>query len=185
MPSVLLTSFATWRSRQRYNSSDVLLEEIKPFLSHEIDWMMLRRLPVDAVRAEKEIRAAVLRGKPRLVVCCGMGGSCRNLVLERQARFGNARLRNPCRHMSALTLDLPTVRWSRHAGNFVCNETYFRVLKFTRRHRPRVACLFVHVPKVCHRYWPQVVRDFASLLQRLGKLAEAGEKRSRIEDATN
>lgn len=144
----------------------MLLEDVLPFLPPNGGYILLRHLPVDAGRAEREIRRAILRHKPNLIVCCGMGRSRKYLKIERQARIGNKLLRSRL-PSPALARGLPTVRISRYAGAFVCNETYFRLLKFCQRHQPRAACLFVHVPKTSARFWPQVVRDFALLLQRL------------------
>ena len=172
--TILVTSFSTWKYHQRDNSSDVLLaalQETHPdFVATHC--RLLRRLPVDAPRATRRILAAIGRWHPAYVVLCGMGGSP-DLKIEGVAGLGGARQRSNL-DVRALARDLPATRPSRFAGRYVCNETYYRVLKAIRARRLKPGCVFVHVPLLGRKNTGPVTADFFEILSRLNQTRRLG-----------
>jgi len=165
--TVLVTSFATWKYHQRHNSSDILLEALRKAHPEFVAayCRLLRRLPVDAPRATRRILAAIDRWHPTYVVLCGMGGSS-YLKLEYAAGIGGKhQLSNV--DVRVLVKGLPATRLSRFAGRYVCNETYYGVLKAIRARRLRSGCLFVHVPMLDRTNTGPIAADFFEILSRL------------------
>jgi len=165
--TVLATSFAIWKYHQRHNSSDILLESLSKAHPEFVaaHCRLLRRLPVDAPRATRRILAAVARYHPAYVVLCGMG-STSYLRVERVAGIGGKRQFSNV-DVRALVQGLPATRLSRFAGSYVCNETYYRVLKAIYARRLRLGCLFVHVPMLDRTNTGPIAADFFEILSRL------------------
>jgi len=164
---LLITSFATWKYQQRSNSSDVLLGTV---LNEHPEFIMencriMRRLPVDSNRASQRILNAVQRYRPRTLVMCGMGGTI-GLQLEKNAGLGNKRQYSDL-NLNALGSGLSSTRVSHYAGRFVCNETYYRVLKAVRRRRLKVKCIFLHIPVLDESNTKRISADFYEILSRL------------------
>lgn len=163
---ILITSFEPWRHGQRANSSDQLLGKFLKEHGKDERIFLLRRLPVHADKASRAIIHAINRLKPATVILCGQGKLRRFLRVEHQAQTEGKHIRSrvDIRH---LTAGMPSLRASRYAGKFVCNATYFRVLNYLDRRRPSIHCLFVHVPEMNSRYWPDIVGTFAQLIASL------------------
>jgi pyroglutamyl-peptidase len=143
----------------------ILLKERPDFVASHC--RLLRRLPVNVPGATRRILAAVDRLHPECLVMCGMGGSgC--LKIERVAELGGKRQLS---HMDLkpLVTGLSAVRISAFAGRYVCNETYYRVLKAIRTRRLQLGCLFVHVPMLDKDNVAQISRDFYKILLRLSR----------------
>jgi len=162
---ILITSFEPWRHGQRANSSDKILEEFLKLHGGDERILLLRHLPVHTHKAARSIIHAINRLKPEMVILCGQGKSRRFLKLEYQAQVKGKRIRSRI-NLGHLTTGLPSVRTSRYAGSFVCNATYFRVLDYLDKHRPRIHCLFLHIPETNNRYWPDIMDDFSRLMRR-------------------
>jgi pyroglutamyl-peptidase len=163
--TVLATSFVTWKYHQRQNSSDVLLEALRKAHPEFVatHCRLLRRLPVDAPHATRRILTAIDRWHPAHLVLCGMGGSSYLKIEE----FSNVDVR-------ALVKGLPATRLSRFAGSYVCNETYYRVLKTIRARRLKLRCVFVHVPMLDRKNTGSISADFFKILSRLNE--QSGSK---------
>jgi len=168
--TVLVTSFAIWKYHQRHNSSDVLLAALREthpdFVAAHC--RLLRRLPVDAPRATRRILAAIGRWRPSYVVLCGMGSSP-YLKIEGLAGIGGARQLSNV-DVRALVKGLSSTRVSRFAGRYVCNETYYRVLKAIHARRLKTGCVFVHVPMLDRKNTAPIGADFYEVLSRLSQL---------------
>jgi len=164
---LLITSFAAWKYQQRSNSSDVLLgtvlREHPEFLAQNC--YLLRRLPVDSKRASRQILNAVQQYRPEILVMCGMG-SANRLKLEKSAGLGNKRQHSNV-DLVALGTGLFSTRVSHYAGRFVCNETYYRVLKAVRRRRLKLKCVFFHIPVLSESNLKRISADFYEILSRL------------------
>ncbi len=57
-------------------------------------------------------------------------------------------------------------RVSHHAGKFVCNHTYYTVLKYLRESESDCKSVFVHVPVLTTENRAAIVQDFTTLLHR-------------------
>jgi pyroglutamyl-peptidase len=167
--TVLATSFAIWKYHQRHNSSGVLLEALRKahpgFVAAHC--RLLRRLPVDGPRATHRILAAIGRWHPSHAVLCGMGSSP-YLKIEGLAGIDGARQLSDV-DVRSLAKGLSSTRLSRFAGRYVCNETYYRVLKAIRARRLKLGCLFVHVPLLDEKNIGPITADFFEILSRLNR----------------
>ncbi|MGK7907928.1 MAG: peptidase C15 [Synechococcus sp.] len=163
--TVLATSFKTWLPHQPTNSSDDLLGLLKSSPSGEFV-TCLRKLPVHSERACESIVSAISRQETRLLLCCGMAEGRQRLNLEQFARNGSSRLSTTL-PLAEVAASLPNTCISYDAGNFVCNETYYRLLHFTQNHRPQTQVLFVHVPVLTPENHPPLLDDFCSLISTL------------------
>jgi len=167
---ILITSFEPWRHGQRVNSSDQLLEEYLRLHGKDDRIYPLRRLPVHAYKASHIIIRVINRLKPETVILCGQGKSRRFLQVEYQAKMEGKHIRSRVDIRSLIT-GISPVRTNRYAGRFVCNATYFRVLNYLDRRRPRVRCIFVHIPVRDQRYWADIVDAFIQIIARFNRLS--------------
>jgi pyroglutamyl-peptidase len=53
------------------------------------------------------------------------------------------------------------------AGNYVCNDLYYRVLAYIEQYQLSMRCLFIHVPPLNAYNCEPVAHDFAVMLARL------------------
>jgi len=131
--TILLTSFAPWLCHHRSNSSDDLLVSIQDNYAKKL--LFLRQLPVNTHMAESRYR----------------------LSLESQARSSTKKLLTSI-PLPDLIKNLDYSYISDNAGQFVCEELYFQVLKY----HPRA--LFVHVPLLTDKNFTIIQRDFQKII---------------------
>ena len=153
--TILLTSFAPWLCHHRSNSSDDLLVSIQDNYAKKL--LFLRQLPVNTHRASERVIKAIQDKKPDFVICCGMAESRYRLSLESQARSSTKKLFTPI-PLKDFVKELAYTYISDNAGQFVCEELYFQVLK----HHPRA--LFVHVPLLTDKNFAIIQRDFQKII---------------------
>lgn len=163
MTQLLLTSFTTWLPHQLSNAADDLLVELQQ-RDRKFDGHFLRQLPVDFELAPAQAIAHIQTLQPQIVVCCGMAESRSKLSVEAQAVNGNHVLKTRF-DLPRLVAGLPTAEVSHDAGRFVCNATYYAVLKHLQ-HSPSLG-LFVHVPILTSANREAIVCDFEQLLARI------------------
>jgi pyroglutamyl-peptidase len=166
-PSILLTSFATWRADQRSNASDDLVAEVAqmsdlaPFLA------TLRQLPVNTPIARSLTIYKFEQIRPTLLLCCGMAETRQRLSLETQAVQGESVLKtNLDLERLVASLDQHPIEISQDAGRFVCNSLYHAMLNYLKRY-PDYQTLFVHVPRLTSTNRNQLVEAFRHLIQKL------------------
>ncbi len=183
MPKILLTSFATWRSHQKSNSGDdlleLLLERISPVAA--IDLELLRHLPVDIDLATKAVITTITKFSPRAIVCCGMAENSQNLAIEVQAFPPHtyscdreSHPESPTDHPLTTTVDLEqitqglvTTSLSDNAGKFVCEGLYYNVLSHLSQFSPPLPCIFVHVPLLTPENRLELTTEFGLILKNL------------------
>lgn len=153
--TILLTSFAPWLCHHRSNSSDDLLVSIQDNCPKNL--LFLRQLPVNTHRASERVIKAIQDKKPDFVICCGMAESRYRLSLESQARSSTKKLLTSIL-LPDLIKNLDYSYISDNAGQFVCEELYFQVLKY----HPRA--LFVHVPLLTDKNFAIIQRDFQKII---------------------
>jgi pyroglutamyl-peptidase len=153
--TILLTSFAPWLCHQPSNSSDDLLVSIQDNYAKKL--LFLRQLPVNTHRASERVIKAIQDKNPDFVICCGMAESRYHLSLESHARSSTKQLFTPI-PLPDLIKNLDYSYISDNAGQFVCEELYFQVLK----HHPRA--LFVHVPLLTDKNFVIIQRDFQKII---------------------
>ena len=119
--------------------------------------LFLRQLPVNTHRASERFVKAIQDKKTDLVICCGMAESRYRLSLESQARSSTKKLLTPI-PLPDLIKNLDYSYISDNAGQFVCEELYFQVLKY----HPRA--LFVHVPLLTDKNFTIIQRDFQKII---------------------
>ncbi len=75
---ILLTSFTTWESYQKSNSSDDLLAELEKKEFSHLSLTFLRKLPVDVEKASKQVIATIDKINPMqlFVAVWQKGGKC-------------------------------------------------------------------------------------------------------------
>ena len=108
-------------------------------------------------RASERVIKAIQDSKTDLVICCGMAESRYRLSLESQARSSTKKLLTPVL-LPDLIKKLNYSYISDNAGQFVCEELYFQVLKY----HPRA--LFVHVPLLTDKNFAIIQRDFQTII---------------------
>jgi pyroglutamyl-peptidase len=96
-----------------------------------------------------------------------MAESRYRLSLESQARSSTKKLFTPI-PLQDLIKNLDYSYISDNAGQFVCEELYFQVLK----HHPRA--LFVHVPLLTDKNFAIIQRDFQKIITKLRKSEKVG-----------
>jgi len=164
--SILLTSFDVWKARHKSNASDDLIEEL---LSRNLlgdDVHLLRKLPVDFELAPEKIIATLQTIQPHLVILCGMAERRSRLSVESNGRFEDDIIHTTV-DIQDLVRNLPFTRVSHNAGKFVCNRTYYSVLKYLNESKSNLSCIFVHVPVLTEANREAIVADFSSILARL------------------
>ncbi|MDX2241306.1 MAG: peptidase C15 [Leptolyngbyaceae cyanobacterium bins.302] len=167
MPSsLLLTSFDIWKTHHTSNASDDLLKELllRNIVGEPIQ--LLRKLPVDFELAPKQVIAAMERLQPRLLVCCGMAERRSYLCVESNGKFENETIYTSV-DVRKLVQGLLFTRVSHNAGGFVCNHTYYSVLKYIQTTQVATHCIFVHVPCINSENCAAIVADFSTILTRL------------------
>lgn len=179
-------------------STRVLVTGFEPFGGDDVNpsWLAAERLATDPpggldVRAERlscvfgtsveELRRAVARHEPDLVLCTGLAGGRSDLSVERTAvNVDDARIPDnagrqpvdepvvpggPAAYFSSLPVKacVAAVREaglpasvSQTAGTFVCNHVFYGLAHLTATELPDLRGGFVHVP-----YAPQQVTDRA------------------------
>lgn len=163
--TVLLTSFAVWRTHQRSNSSDDLLLA----LVHRYQSPLLhvfRQLPVNVPVAQALTIAKIQQLQPQVVLCCGMAEARDRLNLEARAVVGD-RVLQTSMNLNRLTKNLKNTEISRDAGRFVCNGLYYAILNYLQSYHPSIQCLFVHVPVLTIHNQADIVADFSLILERV------------------
>ncbi len=181
--TVLITSFATWNSKQRLNSSDELLKEVLHTCPLPPSLYFLRQLPVNALVAREMAIAQIIRLQPQVMLCCGMAESREKLSLEARAVVGN-RVLQTSMNLTELMTDLSHSQISHDAGRFVCNSFYYSMMDYFRMndssHSSEInseindsqyldfqrACLFIHVPILTKLNRSQILMDFCKILNK-------------------
>ena len=165
MQTLLLTSFDTWQPEQVSNASDDLLELVGSNPPKTPELLFLRKLPVDTKQASDRIVATLQEREPDGLVCCGMAAKRALLALEKQAVEGEEVLQAAI-DLQALAEGLQQTYISYDAGRFVCNATYYQMLRYQRNSPCPIPTLFVHVPILNEGNRENVVGDFLQVLQR-------------------
>lgn len=177
--TVLITSFATWKSQQLTNASDELLEEVLQTYPLPPSVHLLRQLPVNTAIARELAIAEVIRLQPQVMLCCGMAELREKLSLESQAVVNNQVLQTSIR-LTELMKDLSYSEVSHDAGRFVCNSFYYSMMDYFRMNDSindssendlqridlQCACLFIHVPLLTDLNRSQILIDFWKILNK-------------------
>ena len=166
----MITSFQTWRTYQRSNSSDDLIAELHRTGKLPADAHWLRQVPVNFQLAPMQVISEIQRLRPRLIICCGMAESRSYLSLERQAKAAEQTLQTSM-DLSALMVETTLTEISEDAGNYVCNHLYYSVLDFIKQADWQMASLFVHVPVLNQENRPFILRDFVVIAQKMSQLS--------------
>lgn len=163
---VLLTSFDVWKAHHVSNASDDLITELlkRGLLRENVH--LLRKVVVDFQLAPETIIAKIQQLQPDIVVCCGMAERRSQLTVE-----SNGTVNQETIHTSVdiphLIQNLPFTEISHNAGRFVCNHTYYTILKYLTDAQLSTDCVFIHVPILNSENLEAVVQDFSTLLVRL------------------
>lgn len=162
---LLFTSFQTWRSHQKSNSSDDLLQILidRGLLTEHY---FLRQIPVDFAIAPTQTIAKIEELQPDHIVCCGMAETRSVLSLESNGKCKTEILKTRF-DLEALISGTASTEISHDAGDFVCNHLYYSVLKYLEQTRSDRACLFVHVPVLTTHNLDVVVQDFLAVVDRI------------------
>jgi pyroglutamyl-peptidase len=163
---ILLTSFDTWLSDQKSNSSDDLLAEVARLNSLPYDLTLLRLLPVDVQRARFRVIEKIHELQPDAIICCGMARKRTLLSVEVGASCGENVLQTTV-DLEQLVAGARAVEISHDCGKFVCEGLYYCVLDELRQHQLTTPCIFAHVPIVTEENLPLVVDDFLLMIHRL------------------
>lgn len=165
-PTLLLTSFRTWKSEQSSNASDDLLIDVSHRYPHRGYLRLLRQIPVDFQLAPQQVIQAIQAHAPHAVICCGMGETRTMLCVEDRATDGD-RVRYTGVNVNRLISGLPVTRVSQDAGQFVCNRLYFDVLDHLQSRGADCPCIFVHVPVLTAENQDAIAADFHSIILRM------------------
>lgn len=163
---ILLTSFQTWLSHQKSNSSDDILEIIQNKNYSFASMFFLRNLPVDIELAKEKAISAIATIKPDAIICCGMAEKRNKLSIE-----SNATYQNKCLYTNVdlvgLSSNLVVTEISHNAGKFVCEGLYYHVLNYIQAWEKDICCIFVHVPLLTTKQLSLIEQDFYHILFRL------------------
>ncbi len=151
-PSVLITGFEPF-GPYRINSSWEAVRIVGQRLGPEV---VVARLPVHRVRAAAALAALMEQHRPRACLLCGLARGDR-LRIERTARRPRA-LGGPGMPLTlqgtwpiseaglALAVSKLPYRVSRNAGRYVCDSTYWALLRFRQQRGWPFWAGFLHVP---------------------------------------
>lgn len=160
--TLLLTSFTTWLTHQKSNSSNDLLEIIER--ANIYNCYYLKQLPVEIEAASEKTIAIVRQIQPSAIICCGMAESRERLSIE-----SNAKCRENCLqttvNLPQLLSRLSHASISHDAGRFVCEGLYYQILNYLRSANLAIPCLFVHVPVLTTNNQAVILQDFATILE--------------------
>lgn len=163
---ILLTSFDTWLSDQKSNSSDDLLAEVARLNSLPYDLTLLRLLPVDVQLASFRVIEKIHELQSDAIICCGMAQTRTLLSVEVGASCGESVLQTTV-DLEQLVAGARAVEISHDCGKFVCEGLYYSVLDELRQHQLTIPCIFVHVPILTEENLPLIVDDFLLMIHRL------------------
>lgn len=163
---ILLTSFQTWRSHQKSNSSDDLLREIEKKDLASGTLTFLRKLPVDVFRASKEVITTIEQIQPDAIIGCGMAENRSVLTVESHARWKGDRLSTSV-DLEKLVEGLSQTEISHDAGQFVCEGLYYHVLRHLGKSSLTSSCIFVHVPWLTAANISAILRDMSLIISRM------------------
>lgn len=169
-PSLLLTSFTTWKPEQSSNASDDLLLHVLSQQPQLRGLNLLRKLPVDFQQAPNQAIQGIRQHRPDAIICCGMGETRSHLCIEDRASHDH-RIRYTGVNVNRLVSGLSITRVSHDAGQFVCNRLYFEVLDYLQHQGPECPCIFVHVPVLTEANVGAIASDFKTILLRMQMLA--------------
>ncbi len=160
---LLFTSFQTWRSYQKSNSSDDLLQVLidRGLLTEHY---FLRQIPVDFAIAPQQVIAKIEQLQPDRMICCGMAEARSRLSLESNGKCESEILKTPF-NLERLLMGTVSTEISHDAGDFVCNHLYYSILKHLEQ--STCACLFVHVPVLTFNNLDVVTQDFLTVVDRI------------------
>ncbi|MDC0835791.1 hypothetical protein AY599_12740 [Leptolyngbya valderiana BDU 20041] len=163
------TSFDTWLPQQTTNSSDELLAAL-----HQLDRLPPSSLLVRRLRVDTQIASAIVldrlhRFRPRWIVCCGMAESRSTLTVEVQAKQESSICQTAV-DVPSLVSGLSITDVSYDAGDFVCNDLYYRLLSEIRSHHLPTVGLFVHVPPLTAENHHLIETEFLEICHRLKQL---------------
>ena len=127
---------------------------------------LLRKLPVDFDLAPAKVIAAIAQLQPDIIVCCGMAERRSRLSIESNGKLEDEVIHTTV-NVQELIRGLSITRVSHHAGKFVCNHTYYSVLKYIQDSQISSHCLFVHVPVLSGDNREAIAIDFSVILNRL------------------
>ncbi|MBW4634165.1 MAG: peptidase C15 [Iphinoe sp. HA4291-MV1] len=164
--SILLTSFDTWLSDQKSNSSDDLLAEVSRLDSLPYDLTFLRLLSVDVQLASFRVKEKIHELQPDSIICCGMAQRRTLLSVEVGASYGERVLQTTV-DLEQLVAGARAVEISHDCGKFVCEGLYYSVLDELRQHQLTTPCIFIHVPILTEENLPLILDDFLLILHRL------------------
>lgn len=176
-PTLLLTSFRTWKSEQSSNASDDLLMDVSHRYPQRSHLRLLRQIPVDFQIAPQQVIKAIQSHAPHAVICCGMGETRTMLCVEDRAT-DRGRIRYTGVNVNRLISGLPVTRVSQDAGQFVCNSLYFDVLDYLQSKGAACPCIFVHVPVLTAENHDAIAADFQSIILRMKLLVSQSTPRS-------
>lgn len=165
-PSLLLTTFASWRAHQPSNASDDLVAALVQQYRVPEGTVMMRQVPVSFALAPCRVIAKAIELRPRVVVCCGMAEPRTHLELELNGKSPNHTLQTSLA-LGQLMEGTCLTRVSHCAGDYVCNHLYYHLLQAIHTHRLPTQALFIHVPLLTAANQPWILQDFSLILQRL------------------
>ena len=187
-PKLLLTSFQTWLPHQQSNCSDDLLKIVQQqkfnLPSKSSDLTFLRQLPVNTEQASLKTIAAIKQVKPHGIICCGMAESRKQLTIESRANYAENCLLTKV-NLEELINQLSNTAISNHAGRFVCEGLYYRILEYIEYSQRERYCIFVHVPLLTQDNFDLVKKDFYSTINFMVKTILKNKKLSNQEPIEN
>ena len=168
---ILLTSFQTWLTHQKSNSSDDLLAILQQqnLNFNEADLFFLRHLTVDTQLASEQVISQIKTIKPKAIICCGMAEFRQKLTIENKAICNTSCLYTSV-NLLELTNQLTVTEISQDAGKFVCEGLYYQVLQYTQSLPQNIPCIFVHVPILNQNNLTSIQQDFYSIIKYISKL---------------
>lgn len=176
---ILITSFDTWKPHQVSNASDDLLLRLEDQKALPEGCRVLHRLPVCTEMAYALIEPELGQASLDYVICCGVAERRHLLNLEAQAHCEQEVLKTPIAltELCSKRRELRRTEISYDAGQFVCNEIYYVLLRrfwaiakqitSGAPPQPNPAPLFIHVPPLTPENQMDLVQDFQAILGRL------------------
>ena len=166
---LLLTSFQTWLSHQKFNSSDRLLEIVQTRADSNLYFS--RQLPVETNLAARQVIAVIEKINPEGIICCGMAESRSQLTVESNAEcdYPSGTLRDRECIFTKVDLEkliacLNNTKISHNAGKFVCEGLYYQVLKYINLKQVNIPCIFVHIPLLDANNSNVILQDFTAII---------------------
>ena len=141
---VLITSF-----KGKNNSSSILLNNIRANLTDKLE------LTNSFKTSEKELKQIIDKNKYKYIISFGQKPNCNKLYIELVGNKNDYKLETLFPHKKLVSfLKENNIEYSisKNAGNYLCNNIYYEVMKYIKDNSLDIKMIFIHIPSINTKY---------------------------------